>query len=85
MPFTNVCKFEQAGAKLSGTCTDTTNKKSYAVSAGTVSAGHIQWSYMIHYLTFKFAVTFTGALLDQSINGSVAGPKLSGSFTATRP
>ncbi len=86
------CVFQQAGERLTGTCTDlaTNNPKAppksapHALTRGSVAGGKVSWTYQSSFLLQKFDVTYSGALSGAAMSGTIQAGGNSGSFTARR-
>ncbi|MDQ0466773.1 hypothetical protein QO010_004569 [Caulobacter ginsengisoli] len=86
------CVFQQAGERLTGTCTDlaTNNPKAppksapHALTRGSAAGGRIGWTYQSSFLVQKFDVTYSGALTGDTMSGTIQANGASGRFTARR-
>lgn len=86
------CVFQQAGERLTGTCTDlaTNNAKAPPKSAphpmtrGSVAGGKVSWTYQSSFLLNKFDVTYSGALNGNTMSGAIQAGGRPGAFTARR-
>lgn len=86
------CVFQQAGERLTGTCTDlaTNNPKAppksapHALTRGSVAGGKVSWTYQSSFLLNKFDVTYSGALTGNTMAGTIQAGGNSGRFIAKR-
>jgi hypothetical protein len=85
------CKFNQAGEKLTGVCTDlATNdpqhkpQGSHVLTSGEVVGDRVKFTYKTHFLLIPFTCTYTGKITDDGFSGEAAAPGHTGVFTAVR-
>jgi hypothetical protein len=86
------CVFQQAGERLTGTCTDlsTSNPKAppkaapHPLTRGSAAAGKVSWTYQSSFLINKFDVSYSGVLSGPTMGGTILAGGNSGRFSARR-
>ena len=85
------CKFDQAGEKLTGVCTDmATNdpqhrpQGSHVLTSGVVQGDKVRFSYRTHFLLIPFTCSYSGVVTGDSFSGEAEAPGHKGVFTAVR-
>jgi len=85
------CKFDQAGEKLTGVCTDmSTNdpqhkpQGSHTLTSGAVVGDKVRFTYKTHFLLIPFTCSYSGVLSAEGISGEAEAPGHKGVFTAVR-
>ena len=85
VPFHLICKFEQMGDKLSGSCVEPSNHKGHPLTDGTVDGDHITFTHRGSFLLNKFDRELTPAVRDgDQITGRIDVFGHSGDFIAVR-
>ena len=85
------CKLAQAGAKVTGVCTDlATNdpqhkpQGSHTLTMGKVDGDRVTIAYKTHFLLIPFTASYSGVLNGDTISGVAKAPGHDGTFVATR-
>ena len=92
--FTLDCRFEPAGApggtSFGGGCTELAAGemghpgKAHALTKGTVAGDRLTWAYPVSVMFMKFDMTFEGTVAGPRMTGTASAAGRTGSFTATR-
>ena len=89
--FTLNCRFDAAGAALTGVCVDGATSdarvkggKRHELTRGKVSGDHVSFSYESSFMLSHFNVDYAGVLQGDRMSGSILANGATGAFTATR-
>jgi hypothetical protein len=89
--FTLNCDFKPDGERLGGVCVDASTNdpkvntgKSHVLTAGSVKADAVTWTYQSSFLFSKFDVTFKGTQAGDKMTGSITAQGHDGTFTARK-
>ena len=84
VPFHLICKFEQIGDRLGGTCHDPSSTTQMPVLAGHVDGDEVAFAHPARFLFNKFDVNYKGVVEGDQIKGQIAVFGHTGDFTAVR-
>jgi hypothetical protein len=87
VPFNLICRFEQMGDQLGGTCVKPSAghaEHGVKLTAGKVDGDHITFTHRGSFLLNKFDVTYAGVLEGDRINGQINVFGHKGDFIAVR-
>jgi hypothetical protein len=84
VPFHLICKFDQIGDRLGGTCHEPSSVKEMPVVAGRVEGDQVVFAHPAHFLFNKFDVNYKGVVEGDRMNGQIAVFGHTGDFTAVR-
>lgn len=89
--FTLDCRFQQAGASLSGVCVDgdthdarVKGGRAHTLTRSRLSGDQVAWTYRSSYGLIHFDATYAGVRKGDHISGQVSAVGASGPFTAVR-
>jgi len=84
VPFHLICRFEQMGGKLAGSCAEPSGHKGHPLTAGSVDGDHITFTHRGSFLLNKFDVNYAGVRDGDQITGRIDVFGHSGDFVAVR-
>jgi hypothetical protein len=87
VPFKLLCRFEQMGDRLGGTCVNDSGARpghELTLAAGHVDGDHVSFKHEGHFLLNKFDVNYQGVVAGDRIDGQIAVFGHTGDFTAVR-
>ena len=89
--FTLNCRFEDAGAALTGACVDGATSdarvkggKRHELTRGKVVGDHVTFSYRSSFMLKHFDVDYAGVVHGDRMSGTILANGQSGAFTAAR-
>lgn len=85
------CRFNPAGGRLSGLCTEVAtgdqkgkSGKQHVISKGSFEGRNVRWTYPIKVMMMSIDLDFIGEIDGETMRGAVSAKGRQGTFSATK-